>query len=106
MLHRVLAFLGLLLISPAHAALIEYSFNATAWCSPCGDFGLGSGDTITGGFLFDDAASRTLRPKTSAFMFPTSGGFPCRVTVKPSMVTVLRQWYSNFLGRILIKTTC
>jgi hypothetical protein len=61
MLHRVLTLLGLLLISPAHAALIEYSFNASALCvSPCqGALGIRTGDTITGGFLFDDAAPRT-----------------------------------------------
>jgi hypothetical protein len=57
MVYRYFALLAALTIFPVHAALIEYSFTALA----DGDtqdpiFGTESGGTITGGFLFDDAA--------------------------------------------------
>jgi hypothetical protein len=63
-LHRVLAVPALLALFPAHAALIEYSFEAEIWRDHSMEvavqaFGVQFGDTITGGFLFDDAAPRT-----------------------------------------------
>ena len=62
MVNRGVAILGLVALSPAHASLIEYSFTSTV--SNLGgnvhqDFGVEVGDTITGGFLFDDTAART-----------------------------------------------
>jgi hypothetical protein len=62
MVNRGVALLALVALSPAHASLIEYSFTSTV--SRLGgtvheDFGVEVGDTITGGFLFDDAAART-----------------------------------------------
>jgi hypothetical protein len=66
MFHRAIAVLALLAISPAHATLIEYSFSGTLnWpyqsfpSSSYEAFGVKVGDSITGGFLFDDAAPRT-----------------------------------------------
>lgn len=62
MLHRGFAVLGLLAISPAHATLIEYSFTSTIagyGGSVGNDFGVEVGDSIKGGFIFDDAATRT-----------------------------------------------
>jgi PEP-CTERM motif-containing protein len=62
MLYRGVAVLGLLAVSPAHAALIEYSFTSTIANYGSGvheTFGVEVGDTINGGFLFDDAAPRT-----------------------------------------------
>jgi hypothetical protein len=67
MIHRGFALLGVIALSlPAHASLIEYSFTATlCGCNfnsenlPYSAFGLENGDTITGGFLFDDAAPLT-----------------------------------------------
>ena len=59
MLHRGFAVLGLLAISPAHATLIEYSFTSTiaGYGGDIGnDFGVEVGDSIKGGFVFDDAA--------------------------------------------------
>ena len=55
------ALLTVLALSPAHAALIEYSFESRVLSrSPeAGDaFGVEIDSTITGGFLFDDAAPR------------------------------------------------
>ena len=62
MVNRGVALLGLVALSPAHASLIEYSFTSTV--TNLGgnvhqDFGVEVGDTITGGFLFDDSAART-----------------------------------------------
>jgi PEP-CTERM motif-containing protein len=62
MVNRGVALLGLVALSPAHASLIEYSFTSTV--TDLGgnvyqDFGVEVGDTITGGFLFDEAAART-----------------------------------------------
>lgn len=62
MLHRGFAVLGLLAISPAHATLIEYSFTSTigGYGGTVGDdFGVEVGDSIKGGFVFDDAAPMT-----------------------------------------------
>lgn len=62
MLHRGFAVLGLLAISPAHATLIEYSFTSTiaGYGGNVGnDFGVEVGDSIKGGFTFDDAAPMT-----------------------------------------------
>src|SRR5262245_44178989 len=62
MLGRGVALLGLVALSPAHASLIEYAFTSTITDLSGNvheDFGVEVGDTITGGFLFDDAASRT-----------------------------------------------
>src|SRR6185503_3352097 len=62
MLHRGFAVLGLLAITPAHATLIEYSFTSTiaGYGGTVGnDFGVEVGDSIKGGFIFDDAAPMT-----------------------------------------------
>ncbi|HET7607761.1 MAG TPA: PEP-CTERM sorting domain-containing protein [Gammaproteobacteria bacterium] len=66
MSHRAIAVIALLAISPAHAALIEYSFSGTlywpypSWPSSSYEaFGVELGERITGGFLIDDAAPRT-----------------------------------------------
>jgi PEP-CTERM motif-containing protein len=59
MLYRGFAVLGLLAVSPAHATLIEYSFSSTiaGYGGTVGaDFGVETGDSIKGGFVFDDAA--------------------------------------------------
>jgi hypothetical protein len=71
MLRHGLALLTALAILPAHATLIEYSFSAslTGADSPGFSslaslrayeaFGVEAGDSITGGFLFNDEAPRT-----------------------------------------------
>ena len=66
MSHRAMALVALLATSPAHATLIEYSFSAQlSWPYPSYPdssyeaFGVGVGDDITGGFLFDDTAPMT-----------------------------------------------
>jgi PEP-CTERM motif-containing protein len=69
MFHRGFALLAVLAITPAHAALIEYSFSAdltgAAGMSILEEFGLNPrGDYVTGGFLFDDAAPMTLHQDT------------------------------------------
>jgi len=56
MLHRAVALVGLLALSPAHATLIENSFTSPR--SGGGvheDYGVGIGDTIAAEFLFGDA---------------------------------------------------
>ena len=70
MLHRGFALLAALAISPAHAALIEYSysFRSESYAAYT-NFGIPQGDTITGGFLFDDTA-----PRTSHTESPNGGG--------------------------------
>jgi hypothetical protein len=55
MLRRGFALLTILALSPAHAALIEYSFESKAITGIGGGHYI-LGDAITGGFLFDDAA--------------------------------------------------
>src|SRR5262245_18304004 len=50
MLHRAVALVGLLALSPAHATLIEHSPLGNAQ-----DYGVGIGDTVAGEFLFGDA---------------------------------------------------
>jgi hypothetical protein len=62
MLNRGVALLGLVALTPAHASLIEYSFTSTI--TGLGgnvheDFGVEVGDSIPGGFVFDDGAVRT-----------------------------------------------
>src|SRR5258706_14477218 len=60
MLHRGFARLDALAISPAAAELIEYSYSFRSESyAAYPNFGIPQGDTITGGFLFDDAAPRT-----------------------------------------------
>ncbi|HET7609683.1 MAG TPA: PEP-CTERM sorting domain-containing protein [Gammaproteobacteria bacterium] len=62
MLYRGVAVLGLLAVSPAHAALIEYSFTSTLADYGTGaqeNFGVEVGGPANGGFAFDDAAVRT-----------------------------------------------
>ena len=59
MLYRGVAVLGLLAVSPAQAALIEYSFTSTIANYGSGgqeNFGVAVGDAINSGFMFDDAA--------------------------------------------------
>ena len=62
MLHRGLALLAVLASTPAHAALIEYSFIAEIdVLDPLvgQTLGVGIGDSISGGFYFDLGAPRT-----------------------------------------------
>ena len=68
MFKRGLALLAVLAVTPAHAALIEYSFtafvngnssNEMRFPAPLEAFGLERQPWVTGGFLFDDAAPRT-----------------------------------------------
>ena len=64
MFHRGFALLAVLAITPAHATLVEYAFTARVdgftSIATVRVFGLNpNGDTVTGGFIFDDAAPMT-----------------------------------------------
>ena len=63
MLRKGLALLAFLVLSPAHATLIEYSFTSRVYSTtppyPFFPGGLVGGTRINGGFVFDDAAPRT-----------------------------------------------
>ena len=75
MFSRTIAAVALLAIGPAHATLIEYAFTARVdgkvSIATLRDFGLNpNGDSVTGGFLFDDAAPMTSHEEHQFYDYP------------------------------------
>ena len=105
MVYRLLAVPAFLSLFPAHAALIEYSFEAEIWRDSSTEvavqaFGVQFGDTITGGFLFDDAAPRTSYSELTVL---DCCGSPAIVTTSTYDVSNLSMWVT--IGDYVLNAT-
>jgi len=75
MFHRGFALLAVLAVTPAHVTLIEYAFTArvdgNSSVATMMEFGLNpNGDSVSGGFIFDDAAPMTSHEEHQFFDYP------------------------------------